>query len=127
MESANPRLLILDDQQAYVRALTRSLPSWFDVAAAHSVAEAQAMIENIDGALVDVNLDPESPEDRSGLDFMRLLREKAPQLPIIAMSALEDEGLPEQTRSAGASLFLPKPIRISELREQLERFFEPPT
>jgi DNA-binding NtrC family response regulator len=116
-----PRLLILDDQTQYLRSLERALRGEFDVRLAASQAEANAMLSG-DVALVltDIRLDESSGNDRQGLDFIRNARERFPELPIIAMSALDATDVEDAAQLAGATKFIHKPIVVTRLKQLLQ-------
>jgi two-component system response regulator PhcR len=112
-----PVLLILDDQPMYLRAMSRALQSGYELCLAVTAEEARALMsERIGAVLADVRLSEDNPEDRGGLEFVRWLRENWPRTPAVAMSSLEDAGLADEARSAGATCFLEKPIHLSQLR-----------
>ena len=119
-EFGQPRLLILDDMEAYIRALERALRREWDVSGASTTYEARHVAEaRPEVALVDVRLVEDDPDNREGLDFVRWLRSNGYRLPIVAMSALDDPSLPVEAEAAGADRFIAKPIRVSELRRLL--------
>lgn len=121
-----PRLLVLDDQGPYVRSLARALRARYDIVAAGTVEEArERAADNIGVALVDVRLAEDDPANREGLVFVRWLRADRPEVPVIAMSALDDPGLPDEAKAAGAAVFLSKPIRLSELERLLADILGP--
>ncbi len=116
-----PKLLIVDDQVMYGRSLDRALRSDFSIVVATTVQGAQqSKGENLSCALVDIRLDEAKPDDRQGLEFIRWLRERKPHIPIVAMSAIEEESLEDEALKAGATRFLRKPIGISRLKELLQ-------
>lgn len=117
--------LVLDDQTAYVRALARSLRSAVEVVGTGAQASAKlALRPEMTVALVDICLSDTDSTNREGLDFIRWLRTTRPDMGIIAMSARDEPDLPGLTREAGADVFLPKPLRISDLKSQLARLSE---
>jgi len=88
---------------------------------ASTVQEArQSEDDDLFCALVDIRLDESMPNDRQGLEFVSWLRERKPQIPIVAMSALDEESLEADALKAGATRFLRKPIVISRLKELLQ-------
>jgi DNA-binding response OmpR family regulator len=116
-----PRLLVLDDQVQYGRSLDRALRREYELVLTVSQAEArQRLTSDICGVLADVRLDESKPNDRQGLEFVSWAREQRHDLPIISMSALDDESLESDALRAGATKFLRKPIVISHLRALLQ-------
>ena len=113
-------LLIVDDQIMYGRALDRALRAEYSTIVALSLAEAQRKVQDaLWAALIDICLSETDSLDRQGLEVIRWLRGEMPSLPIVAMSAIEEDGLEEKTLKAGATKFIRKPIVISRLRELL--------
>src|SRR5206468_2910648 len=105
-----PKILILDDQAMYTRALVRSLRAGYEVVAAMSLEEAKERVtEDVRAALVDIRLREEDPGNREGLEFVRWLKKNHQEIPAIVMSALDDSSLPSEAAVAGAIVFLQKP------------------
>lgn len=120
-----PKLLILDDQEIYIRALVRALRGDYEIVSALSVAEAQERVaDDMAIALVDVRLREDEPANRDGLKFVRWLKGNRPTVPVVAMSAVDDQSLPDEAKTAGAALFLQKPLRMSELKHALSTLVE---
>ena len=114
------QLLVLDDQESYVRAFARSLRTDYEVIGATTIAEAQKVASpSFQAVLVDVRLSQTNSEDRQGLEFVKWLKRKYPDLLVIAMSALDDPDLPGEATAAGAALFLMKPVRMTDLAKAL--------
>lgn len=114
------KLLILDDQKQYGWSLERALSRDYEVALATSLAEAkQKLAPDICGILADVCLDELSTRDRQGLEFVSWARTQGTNVPIISMSAVEDESLELDALTAGATRFLRKPVVISKLKAVL--------
>jgi CheY-like chemotaxis protein len=112
--------LVLDDQLSYTRALSRALRGYCQVLGAGSVADAKHMAEqDVAFALVDICLSEEDAANRGGIEFIRWLHGQHPDIQIIAMSARDDPDIPRQAKEAGADEFLPKPLRVSELKKRL--------
>ncbi len=121
-----PKLLILDDQPEYLRALERALKSHYDILTASCVEEAQEQCHtNPVAALVDIRLCEAEPDNREGLGFVQWLHECHPDIVSIAISALEERDLAQRAHQAGAAVFLPKPVRVSELQAVLQEQLEP--
>lgn len=64
-------ILILDDREDYLRALTGALRTDFEVVTANSLGEAmERMDASIEIALVDVRLSEEDEHNRDGVRFL---------------------------------------------------------
>lgn len=113
-----PRVLVIDDQKD-VRAMVSMVLrlSRFEVSEAENVkAGLEAFAEaDFDAAVVDVFLKHES-----GFDLIAALRERAPNLPVVAVSGLAT--LEAVARSAELSnvVCLQKPFRPAELIQAIE-------
>jgi CheY-like chemotaxis protein len=53
--------------------------------------------------------------DLSGIDAMRQIHGRKPDLPVVILTALADPGVEQEAREAGASGFLAKGIGLDEL------------
>ena len=116
-----PKILVLDDQVQYGRSLDRALRREYELVLAGSQPEArERCTPAVAGILADVRLDESAPNDRQGLEFVSWARAQRPDLPIISMSAAEDESLEADALKAGATRFLRKPIVISQLKALLQ-------
>jgi CheY-like chemotaxis protein len=117
----SPKLLVLDDQVQYGRALDRALRREHELVLATTLAEArEKFTSGFSAILTDIRLDESNANDRQGLEFIADVRRKETSLPIIAMSALDDPDLEQAAISVGATRFLRKPIVISQLKALLE-------
>jgi len=117
---SQPKILVLDDQGQYLRSLARALRADADLVLVGTFAAAQEAYSG-DFALVltDIRLDEARDDDRQGIDFIRFVRSRDAELPVIAMSALEAPAVEQAALAAGATRFLRKPIVVSELRALL--------
>jgi DNA-binding response OmpR family regulator len=110
---AVPTLMILDDDRAFVEAVSILLSDeGYQTVQAFSGEEALASFRGngIDLAIIDVNL-----PDISGLEVMTKLLETPVPPPVIIISSDHRAELQEQALAAGARLFLPKPLMPDEL------------
>ena len=119
------RLLVVDDERVARSALSEPLTeSGFQVDAASGVEDAlrQLSEEPVDVVLSDINMGR-----LSGIDLIHRLRRQSglEDVPIILMSAVDDEVGRIQGLEAGADDFMPKPLNFDELvarvRVQLRR------
>ncbi len=116
---AMSRLLIVEDNRDYARALAESVQNKFSVVLATSLAEAMGVTTHIDVALVDVRLDEQDPANRDGLRFLEWLRTSRPSVKVVMMSAYKEFDLAVDSLNLGASYFLRKPIKLAELNDVL--------
>lgn len=69
-----------------------------------------------DAVLLDVHL-----PGLDGLELLDCIRDRWPTLPVLIMTSFGGADLEAQARRAGATVFLDKPFRMTELMEHLER------
>lgn len=118
-----PKVFILDDKEEYLHSLANALKSEFEVITAKSLEEAKKYFQkDIDVVLVDIRLKENDPANVDGLIFLKWLRENYYNKPIIMMSAYKDFDIAIEALNSGATYFLKKPIKLSELKEILNRF-----
>jgi DNA-binding NarL/FixJ family response regulator len=100
------RVLLVDDNTEYVRVFSLTLdwqPDMEVVGIAGTLAEARAMLEGVDVAILDRML-----PDGDGLELISELREASPNAKVLVMSATVEEAHPEQAIEAGAEGILDK-------------------
>ena len=114
-----PRVLIIDDQKD-VRAMVAIVlrVNRFEVVEAESgAAGLKAFAESpFDVAIVDIFLG-----DTSGVDVIASLRERAPGLPIIAVSGMTALDFMEQSPHLANVVCLQKPFRPNDLLQALRK------
>lgn len=104
-------ILLVEDDMALALGVEYALKKEnFNVTCCKSLGEARAAFhQKLNLILLDVML-----PDGQGYDFCRELREKS-DVPIIFMTALEDEGNVVLGLDIGADDYITKPVRIGEL------------
>jgi DNA-binding NtrC family response regulator len=114
---------VLDDQVQYGRSLERVLRKEYRVVLANSLVHAQSLMSAgyIDLVVTDIRLDETNQDDRQGIAFIQWLRERDVGIPIISISAIDDSQLERDALQAGATRFLHKPIRVSQLKKTLHQ------
>jgi FixJ family two-component response regulator len=125
MSRSRPAVFILDDDDSVRRALLRLLRAAGLVAEAFATAEEflQAGGRPEPGCLV---LDQHLP-GLSGLELYERLRAEGRAVPVVFITAFEDERVREQALQAGAVAFLRKPFEERELLDAVARaLHEPP-
>ncbi|HYW30019.1 MAG TPA: sigma-54 dependent transcriptional regulator [Gemmatimonas sp.] len=113
------RLLLVDDDAAVRASLGDALRgAGFLVETAASAVAALGMMQRVDPdvVLTDVRMD-----DLSGLDLLRELRARAPDVSVVLMTAFDDMSTVVEAMKHGAAEFLVKPLDINELQRTLER------
>jgi DNA-binding NtrC family response regulator len=114
-----PRVLIIDDQKD-VRAMVAIVlrVNRFEVVEADSgAAGVKAFTEaSFDAAIVDIFLG-----DTSGIDVIAALRERAPGLPVVAVSGMTALDFMEQSSHRADVVCLQKPFRPNDLLQALRK------
>ncbi|TWB01685.1 response regulator [Bradyrhizobium stylosanthis] len=114
-----PRVLIIDDQKD-VRAMVAIVlrVNRFEVVEADSGAAALKAFEEgaFDAAIVDIFLG-----DTSGVDVIASLRERMPELPIIAVSGMTTLDFLDQAPHLANVVCLQKPFRPNDLLQALRK------
>lgn len=109
-------VLVVDDEPPIRRFLRTSLgAAGYRVAVAENAAEATAMLatEKPDAIILDLGL-----PDRSGLDVIAEIRMRSP-VPIIVLSARDDERSKVEALDLGADDYISKPFGMAELTARL--------
>jgi putative two-component system response regulator len=109
-------VLVVDDEPHIRRSLRRVLERWGSAChEADGADDAMAIVERdaerLDLVLADVNM-----PGASGLSLLEQLALRFPELPVVMVTALEDEEVVEEALRLGARGYLLKPVRIPELR-----------
>lgn len=113
------KVLVVDDQQQVIYALTRVLKGLgYEVVSASNISEALANLNQVDVAIFDIRL-----EEESGLDLLAQVRNLGNELPVIMLSAyVSPENLVMASRY-GAVEILHKPAGVAEITEALTAAF----
>lgn len=109
-------VLVVDDEPPIRRFLRTSLgAAGYRVVAAESAAEAIAMLvaESPDVVILDLGL-----PDKSGLEVIADIRQRSP-VPIIVLSARDDERSKVEALDLGADDYVSKPFGMAELIARL--------
>lgn len=111
----NPQALIIDDEPDILELLMMTLSSMsIDCIAAENIAQAEQALEQhtFDLCLTDMRL-----PDGNGLDFVKMLQQKQPDLPVAVISAHGNMDLAVQALKLGAFDFVSKPLKLRVLRD----------
>src|ERR1039458_3452578 len=126
MRESKYRLLVVDDDTDFLAALCRALSSQFQVLTAASSEEAlQRLIDRPDLAMLDLRLDADRPEDRTGIELLQRIRQMYPDLPVLMITAYGDVSTAGECMRLRALDFIQKPlVDIREIRSRLSRAVE---
>ncbi len=108
-----PHILIVDDEVAMVRSLELLLRPLGQISKAYSVPEAEeilAQANEVDCVVTDVSM-PEA----SGLDLLKMIRKKSPEIPVVVMTAYSSVPQAVDAMQRGAFKYLVKPFENSEM------------
>lgn len=126
-DACKPRILIADDQADVLTALRLLLKSeGFDSLAARSPEEVldRLAAERFDAVLLDMNYSRDTTSGQEGLELVAKIKQLAPRVPVIVMTAWATIDLAVVAVQRGASDFLQKPWDnrrlLTTLRAQLK-------
>ena len=112
------RILVVDDDRDLLELLQDALRDQFDVDVASSALEAASRLPVFqpDVILLDIRL-----PDLSGLEVCRHFQsyKSERKVPILTMSAYGGEIDPAEVRRCGADAFLPKPLKMADLKKRI--------
>jgi two-component system response regulator (stage 0 sporulation protein F) len=118
------RILVVDDQVGLAENIAEILQGvGFQTDVAASAEEALARVDQ--GDVTAVVTDFRLP-GASGAQLTAELRRRGHRMPVLMMSAYTDEGTIEQSRAAGAWLFLPKPVPLPTLIDAFDSLARQP-
>jgi DNA-binding NtrC family response regulator len=115
-------LLIVDDDPRVRTSLARALgDETLEVRTAEDGEHALALLGESTAGVVLADLKMPS---MSGLDLLRLLKRRMPDVDVVLMTAYEDLPTVAEAMREGAADFLVKPLDLHQLRRVLDRAFE---
>jgi len=121
---AEGKLAIVEDDPFLREQLTLALKNQFEVlSAGDSVSGLELLDSQPDLMLLDLRLPP-SHEAREGLDLIRAIRQKRPEMTIVVMTGEREHEYALKAMELGAFDFFRKPLDTTELRLLLSRAFE---
>jgi DNA-binding NtrC family response regulator len=113
------RVLVVDDERSIRESFERQLVSLgYDASTAESAERAMAMLHETDPAVVIT--DVRMPEV-SGLEMLGWIRERAPEIDVVVMTAHQDMETALAAMKAGAYDYLVKPLDLDQIELVLAR------
>jgi len=109
------RVLVVDDHQAFRHALTSALSLVDDIEVAGQAGGGLAACQEAEQLDPDVIIMDLSMPDLSGIDAMKRIHERRPDLPVVILTAHADDGTEREAREAGASGFVAKGTGLRDL------------
>ena len=115
------RILIAEDNDSNFILMTYILKKYYQFDRAKNGQEAVDMVEkiNYDLILMDIKMPV-----MDGMEATRLIKEKHPNLPIIALTANAFDSDRQLAFEAGCDEFLPKPISSDVCLKTISKFIE---
>jgi len=113
------RVLVVDDERSIRESFERQLVSLgYDASTAASAERAMAMLHETDPAVVitDVRM-----TEVSGLELLGWIRERAPEIDVVVMTAHQDMETALAAMKAGAYDYLVKPLDLDQIELVLAR------
>ena len=118
----NRSLLIVDDDPRIRTALAEALA---DAETTIRTAEdAESALAALSAQPAGIVLTDVKMPGMSGLDLLRILKQRAPDLDVVLMTAYDDLSAVAEAMREGAADFLVKPLDLHQLRSLLDRVFE---
>ncbi|GMV06304.1 MAG: sigma-54-dependent Fis family transcriptional regulator [Gemmatimonadota bacterium] len=116
------RILLVDDDPSVLSALTRALGR--HGAEVEAVGGGEAALGKLATFVPDVVLTDVRMPGMGGLELLRILRERAPQVDVVVMTGHDDLPTVAQAMKHGAVDMLLKPLDIGNLYRLLDRIAE---
>ncbi|MCA8883099.1 MAG: response regulator transcription factor [Rhodobacteraceae bacterium] len=113
-------VLIIDDHPLYCDALASTMKSLFRTKRIRTADSLTGAMQHLrsryspDLVLLDLNL-----PDVSGLSGFLKIKKKAPETPVVVISAISDDTVVQQVMSAGAAGFIPKETERESFRKAM--------
>ncbi len=114
-------LLIVDDEHGARQSLKAVFKPEYRVSLASGAREAAALLaaERVDAVLLDVIM-----PDKDGIEFLREIRSRYPDLPVVMISAASSVRRVVEAMREGASDYVSKPFDVDEVRFIVKRAIE---
>lgn len=115
--SARIRLLLVDDEEGYVKVLSKRMARRnMEVMTALSGAEGIQRLrkQDFDVAILDLKM-----EDMDGIEVLRVFKKMVPDLPVIMLTGHGTEKAAREGLEMGAFDYLTKPCDLEELVKKI--------
>lgn len=117
------RILIIEDERAILTLLHRiATHMGHSTATASNGAEALEQFDTFDPQLIISDL--KMPGTPSGVDLIRALHKRNPQVPILVISGYASREFMTRWPDLGIDEFVPKPFRMDTIRDAICRLLD---
>lgn len=117
-----PAILIVDDEAAHLRALSRALSGMAEVRVAGGGGEA---IRAVDAGGVGLLISDQRMEGMAGIELLGAVRQRSPETVLVLLTAYADLTLLQRAvNEIGVYHYLEKPWNLAELRQVVARGLE---
>ncbi|MBY0369461.1 sigma-54 dependent transcriptional regulator [bacterium] len=115
-------LLILDDEVLALEAMQIAMGSKYKLLLASSFQKAVQILENedIDGAMIDINL---QGSDRDGIEFLSLFKKRYAEKPALIVSGYREVPTVVRCMKLGADDYLEKPFDRETVEMKIDKIF----
>jgi DNA-binding NarL/FixJ family response regulator len=114
------RVLVVDDHQLIIEGIKSMLQEETDIEFAGGANSMKGAMDFVDFQSVDVILLDVNMPEGSGIETTKLLKEKYPEIQILALTMHEDISIITQMVKAGASGYLLKGSNMKEIIEAIK-------
>ena len=118
-KEAGASILVVDDEEFMLQSLSKLLSLMgFDTSTANCGEKALQVMRNksFDLIITDINM-----PGMSGMDLLKCVKEKDPNLPVIIITGFGAEKAKEMAEQNNADGFLPKPFRMNDIKDMIEK------
>lgn len=119
------RIAVIDDHAIVRNGLRQFLSEQPDLSVVAEADNGKEAVDIVRAGNVDVILMDLSMPDLSGIDAMKKIHERKPDMPVVILTAHADPGVEKEAREAGASGFLAKGVGLEDLVIVLHEAAEP--
>src|SRR5262249_32695660 len=116
-------VLIVDDDVAIRTSLADAVAEWTPGGEVRVAGDASEALLRVAERVPDLVRSDVRMPGSTGLDLLRLLRERAPSADVVLMTAYDDMNTVVAAMREGALDFVLKPIALEALHELVERVF----
>jgi DNA-binding NtrC family response regulator len=112
-------ILVVDDEEFMLQSLSKLLSLMgFETKTANCGEKALQILKNgsVDLIITDINM-----PGMSGMDLLKRVKEKDPRLPVIIITGFGAEKAKEMAEQNNADGFLPKPFRMNDIKDMIDK------